>query len=362
MTQALTSRQAIFVFSMFYLGSAMLSLTGLLASDAGQDAWISVLVALIVHALTIPLYMALGKQMEEQSFGDYLTGLFGSLVGKGVAAAFVLLFPFFIYTFGLFDLTQFIHTLVLPRTPTSATILMYTIVIVAGCYNGIKTIGRTSELTFPILIGFVVVIAVSLTPQIEWKNLRPVLDNGFAPTVKASLPLIGYPYWEMSMFLFVLPYLKDRKKFGHILLHSAWISGAVFFVTTTITILVLGPRLSSHLVYPSYFVTRTISIGDFYERFEEIFTFVWYIMIYYRLSIMFFVTVEGLAYAFSIASKQRLLIPLALIGITLSKYAAPNVTAHLNGIHDLPLGYSGLFGLLVPAVLLLIGKIKNRPA
>ncbi|MBO9597685.1 MAG: endospore germination permease [Cohnella sp.] len=359
MTQNMTARQAVFVFSMFYLGSAMLSLTGLLADDARQDAWLSVLFALLVHALTIPLYIALGKQIREKSFGDYLTGLLGSFGGKGFAAAFVLLFPFLIYTLGMYDLTQFIHTLVLPRTPTSATLLLFTIVIVAGCFNGIKTIGRTSELSFPILIGLVFVIAVSLTPQIDWNNLRPVMDKGFSPIVNASLPFIGYPYWEMSVFLFIVPYLKDRMKFGAILLHSAWISGAVFFVSMTITLLVLGPKLSSHLIYPSYFVTRTISIGEFYERFEEVFTFVWYIMIYYRLSIMFFVTVEGLSYAFSIASKQRLLIPLALIGITLSKYAAPNVTAYLNVIHDLPFGYSGLFGLLVPAMLLLIGKIKT---
>ncbi len=362
MTQTMTARQAIFVFSMYYLGSAMLSLTGLLAADAKQDAWLSVLFAILVHALTIPLYIALGKQIREKSIGDYLTGLLGSFGGKAFAAAFVLLFPFLIFTLGMYDLTQFIHTLVLPRTPTSATILLFTIVIVAGCYNGIKTIGRTSEITFPILVGLVLIIAVSLTPQIDWKNLSPVLDNGFAPIVKASLPFIGHPYWEMSILLFILPYLKDRKKFGAILLHSAWISGCVFFVSMTITLLVLGPRLSSHLIYPTYFVTRTISIGEFYERFEEIFTFVWYIMIYYRLSIMFFVTVEGLSYAFSIPTKQRLLIPLALIGITLSKYAAPNVTVFLNGVHDLPFGYSGLFGLLVPALLLIIGKIKNRPA
>jgi len=347
---------------MFYLGSAMLSLTGLLAEDSGQDAWLSVLFALLVHVLTIPLYIALGKQIKEPSLGDYLTRLLGSIGGRSLAAVYVLMFPFFIYTLGMFDLTQFINTLVLPRTPTSATILLFTIVIVAGCYNGIKTIGRTSELLFPFLIGLIIIIAASLSPDIEWKHLLPVMDHGFSPIVNASLPFIGHPYWEMSIFLFIVPYLKDRNKLGAILLHSAWISGAVFFVSMTITLLALGPRLSSHLIYPAYFVTRTISIGEFYERFEEIFTFAWYIMIYYRLSILLFVTVEGLSYAFSIPSKQRLLIPLALIGITLSKYAAPNVIVQLNGVHDLPFGYSGLFGVLLPAILLIIGKIKNRPA
>lgn len=361
MSETITYRQAIFLISMYYLGSAMLTLTGVLAYDTRQDAWLAVLFTLAVHLLTIPLYIAIGKQIQAKSFGEHLTGLLGSIGGKLFAAAFVVLYPFLYFTLSMYDTAQFISTLVLPRTPSTATIFMFTIVVVAGCYCGIKTIGRTSELLFPIIIAFVAIIAISLAPQIEWKHLLPVMDRGIRPVAKASLPFIGFPYWETSMLLFVLPYLMNRKKFGAVLLHGAWISGAIFLISTTITLMVLGPKLSASLIYPSYYVTRTINIGDFYERIEEIFTLFWYIIIFYRLSILFFVTVEGLSYAFSIPSKKRLLIPIALIGVTLSKYAAPSVSAQLEMAHDLPFGYGGLFGVLLPAVLLVTGKIKNRP-
>lgn len=362
MPVTITYRQSIFMISMYYLGSTMLTLTGILALDARQDAWLAVLLALAVHMLTIPLYIALGKQIKENSFGEHLTGLLGPALGKTFAAGYALLFSFLWFTLCMFDLTQFINTLVLPKTPTSATIILFTIVVVAGCYYGIRTIGRTSELLFPILIVFVVIFAISLMPKIEWNHLTPIMDHGIRPIVKASLPLIGFPYWETSMFLFLVPHLKDKKKFGAVLLHSAWISGAVFFITTAVTLMVLGPKLSAALIYPSYYVTRSINIGDFYERVEAIFTYGWYIMIFYRLSIMLFVTVEGLSYAFSIPNKRRLLIPLALLGITLSNYASSGTSEQLELAHDLPFGYCALFGVVLPAILLLLGKIKNRPA
>ena len=129
MSETITTRQAIFMISMYYLGSAMLTLTGSLAYDARQDAWLAVLFALVVHLLTLPLFIAIGKQIQAKSFGEHLTGLLGSIGDKLFAATFVLLYPFLYFTLSMYDVTQFISTLVLPRTPSSATILMFTILV-----------------------------------------------------------------------------------------------------------------------------------------------------------------------------------------------------------------------------------------
>jgi spore germination protein KB len=223
--------------------------------------------------------------------------------------------------------------------------------------SGASVIGRTAELLFFLVIFLFVLLAMSLIPSMTLDNLLPVLEYGWKPVVRSSFILLAFPYMETVLFLFFMPLAGQYGHWRKAVVRSALFSGAVFLVLTATVISVLSQGVAANLTYSSYFVIRTVSIGDFYERFEVLVSILWFITIFYRMSLLLYVTVHGLAAVFQLAKPASLLIPLLLIGLFLAGLVWPNVAFLLEWIQVWPV-YAFTFGGGIPLLIWLLGKLK----
>lgn len=357
-TQQLTVRQATMWFILFQLGSAFLLLPRVLTRIAKQDAWLSVLLAIGAFLLLVPIYLAIAKQVKETSISDHILELFGRIGGKVLLCGFVIGYPYLIYILVLHDLSDFLTTTVIPETPAEPILVLMIAAVIYIVRSGAAVIGRTAEILFFLVILLFALGYASLIPSAEVANLMPVLEHGWKPVLLAAFSVLIFPYSETMLFLFLVPYIRKTHRWKTAVIKSALVSGSMFLLMTLLTITVLSDGVVSNLMYPSYFAVRTISIGDFYERFEVLVAVLWYITIFYRLSLFLHVSVHGLAVVLGLQDPRPLLIPLSLIALVMANIILPNTSEYTASFQVWPF-YSMFFGIGLPILIWMVGIFKR---
>lgn len=356
--QQLTVRQAAMWFILFQLGSAFLLLPKLLAGTAKQDAWLSVLLAIGAFLLLLPLYTAIAKQVKGTSISDYILELFGRIGGRILLLGFVVGYPYLLYILVLRDLSDFLTTSVIPETPAEPILVLMMAAVIYIVRSGVAVIGRTVEILFFFVILLFALGYVSLIPSAELTNLMPVLEHGWNPILLAAFYFLIFPYSETVLFLFMMPYIRQAHKWKTAVIKSVIVSGGMFLLMTILTISVLSESVVSNLMYPSYFAVRTISIGDFYERFEVLVTVLWYVTIFYRLSLFLHVSIHGLAVVLGLQDPRSLILPLSLIALVMANIIRSNSAEYIASVQVWPF-YSMIFGIALPILIWIVGKFKK---
>lgn len=353
----LTVRQAILWFVLYQIGSAYLVLPSAITAIAKQDAWLSIPISISFHLLLIPLYTSIVRQMQGKSFVEHLRGLFGSLGGT-IAIVFICLFPFLEFIMTLRNLGDFITTSIMPETPYDAIYIIMLIVIFFAVRSGPVVIGRCAEILFFVLLVLYLFVRITLLPDTELNNLLPIFEYGLKPIVLASFNLFAFPFLEAILFLFFAQHIPDPKRWRKSVLTSALISGSMYFLMVFQMIAVMSEGVVANLTFPTYFIDRTISIGEFLQRFEIAVAIFWFVTIFFRLSLLLYISAQGLADAFRLRNANSLLVPLMLIGLAMAHFIWPS-TSFIIGFNSIWPYYAMIFGIVFPIILWLAGKVSS---
>ena len=353
----ISSRQFSILITLYIIGSAVLTIPGLLAIDAKQDAWIAAVLAFIVCLLILPIYIHLGKRFSRSNFTSYIEKLLSKWLGKVVLLLFIITFPFLVAVLTLRNIGDFITTEVMEHTPAQAVYIIFIIVVILGVRLGLEPLARAAELFFPFVIILFVLFFVLVTPQINFDNIQPVLENGFKPILSASFTFIAYPFVESIILTMLFPFIKHTKNNGKALFTGIFIGGIVLVIITTLTILCLGTNTVS-LSYPSYALAKNINIGLFVDRIEGIMAMIWFITIFIRLALVFHICVVGIAHILNLKEYRFLTFPTSIVLIVLSQVFFPN-DAYFYQFTPIWTIHALIMGFLFPLILWIIGSFKK---
>lgn len=346
---------------MFTIGSSILIIPSGLAKDAKQDAWIAVLVGVGVGVVLVALYIALGNRYKSMNLAEYSEVILGKWLGKTVSMLYFAFF-FLLSALVLRNLGDFLNTYQLTKTPIIATHILFLLLVTFAVQLGLETFARASELFFPWAVVLSIVLFFFLSPQIEFKNLQPIMEGGVQPIVRASITIIGSPLLELVVFLMIFPSINRTQgwKTGFFL---GYLMGAIsLFMTTISAILVLGVDITAIQMYPSYEVAKKVNIADTFQRVEAIAAFIWFLTIFIKLTICFYASAICLTQALNLKDYRVVILPLAMIMIILSIIAYPNTAYYLTFVSITWPPLALLFGLFLPLLLLIISIIKKRLA
>jgi spore germination protein KB len=357
--QQLTARQATLWIVMYQVGSGFLIIPSPIVAIAKQDAWLSALLSLAFHLLWIPLYFAIANRMKGQSLVMHLGTVLGKRGGKLFALLFILFVPYMIFIMTLRNIGDFLSTSIMPETPEDAIYLLMLIAVFCAVRAGAAVIGRSAEVLFLVVPLLYAIVATSLLPSVEISNPFPVFEYGWKPIVQGSFLLLAFPYLETFLFLFLVHNVGDPAVWRKSVVRSSLISGGMYVGMILLVIAVLGEGVTSDLTFASYFVVRTISIGDFIQRFEIVVTIFWYISIFFRLTLLMYVSVHGLAGVFRLTDAKVLTIPLLLLALIMAHSIWPN-TLFLTELYQVWPLYAMVFGIAVPLVVWLLGFRRDH--
>ncbi|WP_427138815.1 GerAB/ArcD/ProY family transporter [Psychrobacillus psychrodurans] len=356
----INSYQFLVLVTLFTIGTGILVVPSILATEAKQDAWIAALLGTSIGILIIWLFTTIGLWFPNLTFVQMNETLFGKWVGKAISIFFLsinLLFTSIL----LYYSGSFLTTHVIPNTPMAATNILMGVIMVMAVRLGLETIARSAEIFIVIFILLFLILVVFIAPEIQYENIQPIFQEDIKSIGQASLSLIIVSSVNAVSLLMVFPALinqpKTAKKY---FLIGSFLGGLVITIITLLCIFVLGPDLTARQMYPSYGLAKKINIGNFINRIEALMATLWIISLYFKMVLYFFASVYGFAQTINLKDYRPLTYPLAIIVIVLSLVIFPNVMEQQRFDSTTSVYYSLMIGLYLPLLMVFVYIIRKK--
>ncbi|MGW6383966.1 GerAB/ArcD/ProY family transporter [Peribacillus butanolivorans] len=354
------SRQLTILVILYTIGDSILVIPSIVASEAKQNGWVSGIFSVaIAPLLVVFLYDALRKCYPDLTLVEYSQKILGKWLGIAISLLFISYFFITTATY-LREIGDFMTSQIMPDTPIQVIMFLFMSIVLMSARLGLEPLARSAEILFPFVVILLSSLMILLLPEIKFQNLQPVWEGGVKPVIRGSIPFIVFPFIEPVAVLMILPFVSQKERIRKSLFVGQLLAGSVLIIITMLAILVLGVDLTAKEIYPSYKLAQKINIANFLTRLEAILAIIWFITIFIRFSLFFYVTVLGLAQTLKLQDYRPLVFPFGMILIVFTLIMAPNTVYYSNFISDIWPFYAMTFGFLLPLLLLTIAKVHKK--
>jgi spore germination protein KB len=353
-------RQFTLLVALYTVGTAILIIPSILAAKAMQDIWIAGLIGLGAGLLMVFFYWKIAERFQFMNLVEILEKCFGKWIGKAVAFSYFTFYIFILSTFVLRDIGDFMLTVMMVETPIEAIHIIFLVVVLYGVKLGLETFTRTTELFLPWIVILFVVLFITLLPQIKFTNILPIMENGIQPVLRSSLSFIVFPFLELVVFLMIIPYVNEPKKTKKAFLLGTALGGGLLILIATLSILVIGVTETTRSIYPTYDLSKTINIREFFQRVESFMALIWFITVFVKLVVLTYALCLGLASVFNVQDYKLLTLPIGLLLYVVSLVIFPSSTylIEFTPIYD----FYAVLWMLMPVFIWLVSLIRGKPA
>jgi spore germination protein KB len=361
LTEKLSLWQLAIIIFTFELGSAVVVGIG---NEAKQDVWIAVAIATVAGVGLTAFYVFLLKKLPGKNLFEILIFCLGKWVGKFIGILYVLYF-FYIASRILRDFCELMTSTIFENTPIEIIAITMIFVIVYMLYLGLEVMGRTSEIFIPYMFSFILLIGISifLSGELEFRNLQPILGEGFRPVLKAVFPgLITFPFGEMIAFTVIIPYVSKFKQIGKVSILAISVSGLIIIYNSIVQIATLGPDLKERASFPLLSAAREISLLAFIERVDLVVVFIVMFGIIVKVSVFFYGGLKGLEVIMN-KSYRTMVFSMGMIIAYFTIQISDDFLEHIQeGIIIVPKYMHLPFQIIIPLLIapILIWKAKKQ--
>ena len=348
--------EAVAMLTIMMTSRIFLGLPRLMAIIGGTASWLVVTLAamgallgyLVLDAL-LARFPGLDLIQISRRLIGWLTPLFG-----------LLFFLFFLAVTALVT-RQFAETFVvgiLPRTPIGVIGGLLLVLLVLASYLGLETISRLAILYAPYLLLFLLLVYALVLPNASLLNLAPVWGKGLP---KIILPSLGKSsvYADLVLLGFFAPSLREPSRRRAVGLSALGATFLIFILTAVVFTLVFDYPGTTQVYFPLFQLARLVSIGEFFQRVEAVFIFLWFFAAVIAMSAAFYACAYIFCRVFSLTTHRPLLFPLAVLVYSLSLLPDSFAeAARLDG--DVLRMYGWLPAFLLPAFLFGVAIIRRR--
>lgn len=341
------------------IGDAVLVLPATVTKEANQDAWLATILALGLGLGVIYLFIIVSRLYPKLSFVQYSIEILGKWFGS-IVSIFFLGYLFFSITAHVRELGDFVTTQILIQTPIQVIIFLFIIIIMMGVRSGLEPIARTSELLFPIVCFFLILLFILVFPNIHVDWVRPILENGIKPVLKGTLAATAFPFMELVVFLMILPSVNQKNKLKKGFFVGAIIGGIILFLVVLLCILVLGKGATIRSLYPTFILARVIHIDNMIQRIEGIFATIWIITVYLKITLYTYALHLGFVHLLKLNGYRILTLPFGMILFASTILASPNIS-FFNQIISLYWSfYDATVAVILPLLLIFVFVIRKK--
>lgn len=356
----ISAHQLFYVMIAFELGTTVVFAVG---AEAGQDAWIAILTAMLGGLLLVWSYIKLSEYYP----GDTLIQMIPKIIGKLIGYPLIIVYMvYFIYEAArnCRDFAELIVSTILNGTPMIVIIGSFMILIIYCLRGGIEVFGRMGEMVFPVYLLTMIIIWILLYSSglTNFERLTPVLGEGIGPVRKAAFPaIVTFPFGQLLLITMFFPVLNDKTKARKTGFAVVLIGGILLALNTMITLSVLGADVFSREYYPFFAAARMISIADFLERVDTLVILMMVGGVFFKVGVWTYAATVTAKHLFKLKRENVLLIPLAAIIAPLSVIIASNISEHLKiGLEIVPTYVHIPLLIVIPGILLGIGFIRKK--
>lgn len=355
----LTVRQLAALLFMCTIGEQILLFPSMITSYAHEDAWLSALLGVAGGTGILAIMLLLHATQPQLNLIQHALQKLGPWFGAVVSCFYLFYFLIGASTF-VRELGDFMTTNIMRQSPLFALNLLFVGALAWGLICGIECIGRGAELFLPLVLLFLLILTVCILPQADLNNITPILAHGLLDPLKGIFAVLTYPYCQLCIFMMVFPYANQGANLKKDVLLAGIFGGLWLTLTLTMCLLVLGSFMTEHQWFPAYNLSRKINIGNFLQRIEAFIASVWIIAVFFKGILFLYGFLMGLSSLFRISSHRPLILPGALMTVSMSILVAPDEEFYLKDIIPYWIDWDITCGIVLPVLLLLIHQFRRR--
>ncbi|MEW9699854.1 GerAB/ArcD/ProY family transporter [Paenibacillus sp. SI8] len=347
---------------LFQIGSTPLFALG---SQAKQDSWLTMLAAASVGLVLLFMYLFIQSRAPDHDLIGLLRICFGKLFGSFMGGCFIIYFAYESMR-NLRDFGEITTVTLLSQTPQFVIMLIVILLALYAIAMGIETFCRVVEILTPIVICSytILVILILSSKLISFDRIRPVLENGIVPVLKAAFPdIVSFPFGQMVIFLMMWHLLHDKQRVKRFSI-VAYISVALFLtMMNMMDVMVLGPTLIGNSTLPFLQTVQLIQVGEVLERLDVLVTLLLFLGLFVKMTAFYWAASFALSRLMGWESK----LPIFAVGtvIFITSFLEPDYTYHVWLGLKVSVKLFPIFQVLIPLMMfiaILIRKIPVQPA
>ncbi|MDQ0891310.1 spore germination protein KB [Paenibacillus sp. V4I9] len=321
-------KQLFLMMLAFEIGSAVIFALG---AEAKQDAWLAVLIGMVLGLILMSVYTKLSGYYPNDSLIQIIQKISGRYIGYPLSITYIIYFTSQAARISR-DFSDLMLSTILVGTPEIFILATFVAVIIYTLRGGIEVFGRMAEMVVPgvLLISFSTWIIVYASGVVDLKQLTPVLGTGIKNVWKESFPtLTSLPFGELVVFTMIWPTLKDNTKLKKVGMTAVLTAGVLLSLNIVGMISVLGPQLYGMLNYPLLSTIRMASVADFLERIDAVVILLMVAGGFFKVGVYIYGAAVGTAHLFNLKSYHYVLIPIAAIIAPLGHVMTKTYAEHL---------------------------------
>lgn len=357
--EKISSTQLMFLLVTLVTATAWLFVPAITAEVAAMDGWISLLVPATVYGVAVVLAcVALGLRFPGRTVIEYSGDIVGSFLGKIIGLGYIF---FFLHINGVIirEFGDFVVTAFMPETPL---LLFNGVMVLLAAYAvrcGMEVICRANQFVFPLAVLSLFVIIGLVAPEMRLENLLPVFDRGLKPILGGALEPSSWR-GEVVVLLMFLPYLNSPREARKAGIGAVVFIGILLALDTASMMAVFGPEMSAHLTFPTLYLARYVSVGQFVERTEAIVMILWVTGIFIKVACFYQAGTLAAAQWFGLADYRPLVLPLGAVQLVWSVTLFESSRELIAFLDKSFPPYAYIFELGLPLLLLLVALFRKK--
>ncbi len=336
-------------------------LSSFLTAISLQDSWIVVLIGIVFCLSLVWMYRELMLTFPGKNLIQMLEEVYGKAAGKILGAAYLWYFMT-LTSVNLMDMGETTQLAIMGEMPILALIVMCALVCAYAVRHGIKSVTWPSTLFTFTSIPILIATLLLTVNQMDFQNLLPMMDQPAINYIQGVHIIATIPFGEIVIITMLNPNVRLTRKDSKKYMFAGFILGAVtVFVVVLRDIAVLGNTL--HLfAQPSLITLRMVRLGEALSRVEVLFSIVLIMLLFYKITVLYYVSVMCAAQLFEVKNYRRLVAVTGALIIAYGLTLYPNMVEHVESAQKSTPVIWTLFEMILPLVTLIIAKARKFPA
>jgi spore germination protein (amino acid permease) len=352
----INGRQLMFIITGGQVGTAMLALPAILSREAGQHAWICVLLGAIVPILNVIIIEKLGSR----HLGLNVVQLFQALLGRVLGYAMIIVFIIYLALSAIYFIDAFarlIQLFMLPRTPFWITVLLAMVCIVYAGSKGGQVVGRINETLFFGLVLSLIAIVIPALYHHDPTNLLPLGELDARELLRGIFYSI-FAFAGTEILLVLYSQVDKPEQVKSAALKGVGLSTAAYLIVTICCLLVFGAERMVRYSWPGVTILKIAQVPVL-ERLEFYFLAIWVGIVLRRIINVIFSAALAIAQLFKAEDKIASIMLLIGAAIFSGSFISPTVMQYDVLLEYFSIVYL-LIGMLLPLLLLLISWFRKE--
>lgn len=315
--------------------------------------YVSILAVIFTYIICKLFKPFFGKDILDVS--EYV----GGKILKFILGFLFILFFIFLSTINLRYFANSLKVIYFNTSPLVYILLFFLIPTLFINKYGLRAISGVNLIFLPVILASFIFLIISSYNNFTMVRIFPILGKGFRETFLTGATNI-FSFTGLAYIYFLPALLKDSKDLKKVSIISVVIS-AICLILSIVSLIMAFPAITkTDETLSVYLLTRLIEVGDFLERLDALFIFIWIIAHISFLGLTFFYILKIFQKITRIEDSRSLTSSLGLI--VLGSCLVFKDIAQLKFIARYYLKYSSLILIFVICFgVLILGNIKyNR--